>query len=92
VAGGEWAACNAASAARPRGREGLREASGVRYRGGGIVRTILSMPRGPSDVRTASATALAAMMLLSRTLRQKGGAQKHPLLTATRPSPAHVVD
>ena len=30
--------------------------------------TILSMPRGPSDVRTASATALAATMLLSRTL------------------------
>ena len=31
--------------------------------------TILSIPRGPSDVRTASATALAATMLLSRTLR-----------------------
>ena len=29
---------------------------------------ILSIPRGPRDVRTASATALAAMMLLSRTL------------------------
>ena len=36
----------------------------VRRAGG----TILSMPRGPSDVRTASATALAATMLLSRTL------------------------
>mmetsp|Transcript_7546 Transcript_7546/g.23867 ORF Transcript_7546/g.23867 Transcript_7546/m.23867 type:complete len:266 (+) Transcript_7546:1040-1837(+) len=31
--------------------------------------TILSMPFGPSDVRTTSATALAAVMLFSRTLR-----------------------
>lgn len=30
-------------------------------------RTILSMPLGPSDVRTASLTALAAVMLESRT-------------------------
>ena len=30
-------------------------------------RTILSMPRGPRLVRTASATALAACMLLMRT-------------------------
>ena len=31
------------------------------------VRIILSMPRGPSEVRTTSATAFAACMLLCRT-------------------------
>ena len=33
------------------------------------------MPRGPSDVRTASATALAATMLLSRTLPEESVGQ-----------------
>mmetsp|Transcript_41360 Transcript_41360/g.113800 ORF Transcript_41360/g.113800 Transcript_41360/m.113800 type:complete len:315 (+) Transcript_41360:1237-2181(+) len=42
---------------------------------------ILSMPRGPRLVRTASATARAAMMLLSRTLRagaRRGAHQVRP--------------
>ena len=37
---------------------------------------ILSMPRGPSEVRTASATALAATMLDSRTLQKRRGDNK----------------